>query len=281
MELVRSEVELKSADNGGFTGYASTFYTLDNHGDIVLPGAFQDGLVKFLDENFIGGAGHDWNNPLGKYTEAAEDRKGLLVVAKFSDTQAARDVRTLINDRVIRKLSVGMRLESVSHIKPPAVRKLWEDAGYRPTADDERALKRHQVVRLIHKAELMEVSPVTVPANDQARILSHKSDLPGDVSAYLTRIEQTARSIQSTALKLGRNDERVGLIYDAVCTLAGTIAAIGAKVSIEVKSEEVCGIAHMDADADAGAYTQSQPASLEDDAVLRLKLAMALTGCQR
>ena len=267
MELRRSETELKSADNGGFTGYASTFYTLDSHGDIVLPGAFQDGLLKFLDENFIGGSGHDWDNPLGKYVEAAEDRKGLLVVAKFSDTQAARDVRTLINDKVIRKLSVGMRLERVSHIKPEAVRKLWDDAGYRPTPDDERALKKHQVVRLIHKAELLEVSPVTVPANDQARILSHKSDMPGDVAAYISRIEQTARSIKSTAVKLGRDDERVELIYNAVCKLAATIAAIGANVTIEIEP----------------APAPDKPdtsASLNDDAVARLKLAMALTGCQ-
>lgn len=264
MEVCNREINLKAADNGGFTGYASTFYTLDNHGDIVLPGAYKDGLPKFLEENFIGGAGHNWDNPLGKYTEAEEDRKGLLVVAKFSDTAAARDVRTLINDKVIRKLSVGMRLETVSHIKPPAVRKLWEDAGYRPTPDDEKALARHQVVRLIHKASLMEVSPVTVPANDQARILSHKSDLPGDVAAYLSRIEQTARSIQSSALKLGREDGRVEQIYAAVCELAGTLAAIGAKVTITAEPEP-----------EPEPATKS--ASLDDDQ-LRLGLALALAG---
>jgi HK97 family phage prohead protease len=187
----------KSIVEGGFEGYASTWYNIDHHGDIVVPGAYRDGLAKFLDENFVGGSGHDWNRPIGRFTTAVEDDRGLYVVAKYSDVEAAREVRTLINDRVIQKLSVGMRLQTVEHLKPNAVRSLWKNsAGYTPTEDDLAALDKHEVIRVIRKAQLLEVSPVTVPANDNARIMAYKSaTAPNGVTAYLGRIEATVKSI--------------------------------------------------------------------------------------
>lgn len=203
----------KSNIEGGFEGYASTWHNIDHHGDIVVPGAYQHGLAKFLDENFVGGSGHDWNRPIGRFTTAVEDDRGLYVVAKYSDVEAAREVRTLINDRVIQKLSVGMRLQAVEHLKPHAVRSLWKNAGYTPTEDDHAALEQHEVIRVIRKAQLLEVSPVTVPANDNAKIMAYKSaSAPNGVTAYLGRIEATVKSIA----RMDPEDARISAIAKSV-----------------------------------------------------------------
>jgi len=210
----------KSNVEGGFEGYASTWYNVDHHGDIVVPGAYQQGLAKFLDENFVGGSGHDWNRPIGRFTTAIEDDRGLYVVAKYSDVEAAREVRTLINDRVIQKLSVGMRLQAVEHLKPQSVRSLWKNAGYTPTEDDQAALEQHEVVRVIRKAQLLEVSPVTVPANDNARIMAYKSaSAPNGVTAYLGRVEATVKSIA----RMDPDDARISAIAKSVKDLSVVI----------------------------------------------------------
>lgn len=243
----------KTAEGGGFEGYASTWFNIDRHGDLVMPGAYQDGLKKFLDENFVGGAGHDWNRPIGRYYSAKEDVTGLYVKAKYSDVEAAREVRTLINDGVIQKLSVGMRLKSIQHLKPKAVEALWSKHGYSPTDEDMEELGRLDVVRVIHKAQLLEVSPVTVPANDNAKIMAYKS-APGGVSAYLTRIEATAKSIA----KKDPEDVRISAIVQSVRQLLATVEALQSYETEEdmMESKEMDEEKEMDEDeamkADAG-----------------------------
>ena len=241
----------KSNVEGGFEGYASTWYNVDHHGDIVVPGAYQQGLAKFLDENFVGGSGHDWNRPIGRFTTAIEDDRGLYVVAKYSDVEAAREVRTLINDRVIQKLSVGMRLQTVEHLKPQSVRSLWKNAGYTPTEDDHAALEQHEVVRVIRKAQLLEVSPVTVPANDNARIMAYKSaSAPNGVTAYLGRVEATVKSIA----RMDPDDARIPAIAKSVKDLLVVIEDLQ-----RVEMEE-----------------PQQKAVVHNPSITRAKLALAL-----
>lgn len=198
----------KSAE-GDFEGYASSFYTLDRHGDIVLPGAYKDGLAEFLEDNFIGGKNHDHNNPLGKFYFAAEDKVGLYVKAQLSDIESARELRTLIRDGVIKKMSVGMRLQKISHVSPAKAKELQEKAGYQPDAEELELFDRLEAVRLIHKAQLFEVSPVTYPANKQAKIMAYKTGTPPNVERYTEKILQTARSIHDLSVKTGNEDARV------------------------------------------------------------------------
>jgi HK97 family phage prohead protease len=155
-----SDVTVKSS-SGGFEGYASTFYTLDKAGDVVMPGCYKDGLKEFLDDGFISGSMHNWTEPLGKYTEAYEDRKGLYVKGQFSDVDASKQMRTLMRDGVIKKLSVGMEPLQTSMVSPYELEQIWEKAGYKPDKDDLRRLKSAKTIRLIEKAKLLEVSPVT------------------------------------------------------------------------------------------------------------------------
>ncbi len=159
-------------------GYASAFNNLDDVGDIVAPGAFTDSLSEFVTSGFIGGLNHDWDNPIGRPLEAREDRKGLWIRGAISDTEAGRDCHILIKDGVITKLSIGFRtLKQVFLDTPNAVRDYWRTVGYAPTSDEWGRAK--QGARLITKAQLIEVSPVTVPANRLAEITAVKTNRNG------------------------------------------------------------------------------------------------------
>jgi len=73
--------------------------------DILAPGCFAQDLAEFLAEGFVSGINHDWDVPIGKPLEARETAEGLFVRASISDTAAGRDVRTLLRDGVVKRLS--------------------------------------------------------------------------------------------------------------------------------------------------------------------------------
>ena len=203
--LKTTDITLK-ANAGGFEGYASTFYTLDKAGDVVMPGCYKDGLAEFLQDGFVGGSMHNWTAPLGKYTDAYEDAKGLYVKAKFSDVVASKEMRTLMADGVIKKLSVGMEPTQTAMVSPPELEQIWEKANYKPDAAEMRRLKSAKTIRLIEKAQLLEVSPVTIPANDNARIMAFKSweSCPPAFKTFMSRAMQSARQMAGADLKAGR-----------------------------------------------------------------------------
>ena len=203
--MIRQTATIK-ASQGGFEGYASTFYSLDRAGDVVMPGCYQDCLKSFLSDNFIGGSMHDWKAPIGKYKEAYEDKKGLFVKGEFSDVAAAREMRTLISDGVVKMLSVGMEPIETSTVTPAELKTIWEKAGYQPDDAELRRLKSLKTVRLIEKANLLEVSPVTVPANTNARIMAFKSwpDCTPAFKTFVSRALQSARQMAGSDLRAGR-----------------------------------------------------------------------------
>ena len=62
---------------------------------------------------------------------------------------------------------------------------------------------------------------MTVPANDNAKIMAYKS-APGGVLAYLTRIEATAKSIANK----DPEDARVPAIVQSIRQLLATVEAL-------------------------------------------------------
>jgi len=184
-------LEIKNHDAGGFTGYGSVFCLIDRHRDIMVPGAFKSCIDDFLAEGFIGGVGHNHSAPIGRPVKAYEDQRGLVIEAKYSDVESARDARTLIADGVVRKLSVGFEPGEVTSLSRSEVEKLWADSNYSPRREDVRRLKSHASVRAILTVrKLFEVSPVTIPANDDCAITAFKS-APRSVVTWLGRIENT------------------------------------------------------------------------------------------
>lgn len=134
------------ATEGGIEGYAATFNNVDNVGDVILRGAFLKSLQsrkpKFCYQ-------HETDELIGVINSAVEDEMGLFIKASFAKTQCAQDARELVSIGAIGEMSIGYTVK---------------DAEYR--ADGVRVLK---------EIELFEVSLVTFPANDMAKITQVKS----------------------------------------------------------------------------------------------------------
>lgn len=144
---------LKSLEEDGiFSGYASVYNVEDNHNDIVLSGAFCNSLkkqkygrdIKLLWQ-------HDTSEPIGVFTKMVEDDIGLFVEGKLLlNVSRAKEAYSLMKEGALDGLSIGFTIKD-SEI-------------------DEKTGNR-----TIIEADLWEVSLVTFPANESARITSFKT----------------------------------------------------------------------------------------------------------
>ena len=144
------DVALKmDGDTGKFSGYASVFGGVDSYGDTILKGAFQHAIASGMPKMFFN---HSWDMPIGKWTKAEEDSKGLFVEGELTPgVSISSDVRAAMKHGTLDGLSIG---------------------GYLKKDDYEESDNG----RIIHKwSNLMEISPVVFPADKSARIISVKS----------------------------------------------------------------------------------------------------------
>jgi HK97 family phage prohead protease len=159
-------------EDGTFSGYASTFGNLDHGGDIVAPGAFSESIIAIK----ATGAPlpllwqHDYTRPIGGSEDLREDAKGLymqgfLVIDKVKQAQEAH---ALMQRKIVRAMSIGYRVIS-------------------STTDDVTG------IRTLKKVDLVEISPVTFPMNDLARIDQVKSILEGGKLPTLKEFESFLR----------------------------------------------------------------------------------------
>lgn len=149
------------AEAGVFEGYASVFHVSDSARDRVAPGAFRDSLDLHAQDGRLPPMlwQHDTKQPIGAWREMREDAHGLYVrgVLFVDDIPKAREAYRLLQENVVTGLSIGYRA--------------------RQSHRDEKSGDR--VLTVI---DLLEVSLVTFPANDHARIARVKSILQdGDV----------------------------------------------------------------------------------------------------
>lgn len=160
------------ADDGAFEGYASLFDRVDMSRDIVERGAF----AKALAAKGPGGIRmlfqHDPAQPIGAWTSIEEDDFGLKVRGRLSAGSArAREVRALIQDGALDGLSIGFKVAR--------------------GRTDPRTGIRH-----IREADLWEISVVTFPMQEGARIAVVKGTaLPStrEFERWLTRDAQLTR----------------------------------------------------------------------------------------
>jgi HK97 family phage prohead protease len=279
------------SDLGGFDGYASTWYTLDKVGDVIMPGAFKSDLPRFLNENFIGDINHNYGDPIGRFTESVEDGKGLYVKAVYSDVPRAKVVRTLINDRVIQTLSIGFVPKEVKYVSPDELKLIWAKGGYQPTPDDLERIKMVKKIKLITKAKLLEVSPTPVPVNDEARILSFKSweECPPAFKTFCRRVIQSCRQIAGVDLKAGRvlsskNEQRLRSVLDVLNSLTKEVnnLLLLAGSQMEEGPEEEEGVEPDEATEEPGELEESPEEEAQETATdaateaARLKLILEL-----
>lgn len=144
-----AQCEIKMSGERGFEGYASVWGSVDSYGDTVAQGAFK----KTLDERGMPKMyfGHRSDMlPIGKWTKAVEDEKGLFVRGELTPGRAfADEVYASLKHGTVGGLSIG-----------------FFDRGSEDLEGGGRLLKQ---------VELVEVSVVNEPAEKLARITSVKS----------------------------------------------------------------------------------------------------------
>lgn len=187
---------------GEFEGYAAGILNIDSVGDMILPGAFDDDIPRFLNEGAVCW-NHDWMTPIGKPVSAKEDAYGLYVKAQISKTSAGQDIMTLIRDGVIKKMSIGYRVKDYEWMDRAGLVS-YLDANCKPGKAaqilqqyDENDMSE---VFLLKKLKLYEFSPVTFPANNNANITNakglpfadHSKSVLAAVNEYATRARQVA-----------------------------------------------------------------------------------------
>lgn len=136
------------SDDGIFSGYGSVFNVVDSYQEVISPGAFAESLAAKKPAMLWQ---HRTSEPIGVYTEVREDAVGLYVEGKLAlKTSRGAEAYELMKMGALDGLSIGF---------------ITRDDSY----------DRVTQIRTIKKVDLWEISPVTFPANDAARITGVKS----------------------------------------------------------------------------------------------------------
>lgn len=132
--------------SGVFVGYASLFGRRDQAGDIVLPGAFTASLKRRQPADIRMLFQHDPAEPVGTWVDMREDHRGLRVTGRLDpNVQRGRELFSLLDSRGLDGLSIGFKTV---------------------TARRDRATG----ARLLQQVDLWEISLVTFPMLDGARV---------------------------------------------------------------------------------------------------------------
>jgi HK97 family phage prohead protease len=166
--LVLHEAKATSVkDPGGFEGYGAVFGNVDSWGDIIMPGAFKETIDQFLTNGFSA-IGHKWSDlPVATFDVAKEDSKGLWVEGTFHSDDFSQRARKILAERLDRGKTVGL---SIGFDIPQG------GSSWATGPNDE-----FTGIRLLHKINLLEVSLVNAPANDQALASNVKNRVCDDI----------------------------------------------------------------------------------------------------
>ncbi len=175
LRLDLHEVKFASDKTGVFSGYGAVTGNKDAGGDVIEKGAFRDTLRAWQDKGkfppmllqhgggFLGGAMDML--PVGKYTDMEENSKGLKLEGELFalNTERGQYIHEGMKAGSLDGLSIGYRVKEFV-------------LGTKPT-DPRRTIK---------SLDLVEVSIVTFPMNDKARVGAVKSDFdPRELEAML------------------------------------------------------------------------------------------------
>lgn len=140
-------------DDGTFEGYGSVFGVVDSYKEIVAQGAFSESLASLKTQGRMPALlwQHRAGEPIGVYTEVREDTVGLHVRGKLAlKTARGAEAHELLRMKALSGLSIGFMTREDSYDKLTGIRTL-------------------------RKVDLWEVSLVTFPANDAARVSAVKT----------------------------------------------------------------------------------------------------------
>jgi uncharacterized protein len=153
MEMLHKSFALsvKATDDAARTiqGYAATYGNVDLGGDMIVAGAFTDSLKVRMPKML---SQHDTCVLPGIWTKATDDSNGLLLDGLFANTPTGNEHYELTKMGALDRLSIGYTV-----------------------VDAEYATVDGQSVRILKTLDLWEVSIVTFPMNEQARITNVKN----------------------------------------------------------------------------------------------------------
>lgn len=203
--------EFKSADGEqpmSFSGYGSVFGTVDSYGDTVAKGAFKASLKEWKAKGklpklllqhgggFLGGA--DDLVPIGKWEEMREDDHGLFMRGHLFDagTDRVKATYAAMKAGELDGLSIGFNTRKS---------KMDNETG----------------IRTLTEIDLWEVSLVTFPANDPARVSDVRADaLPSEreFERWLRREAGLTEAQAKTVIAKGyRQVRREAMPSDEAC----------------------------------------------------------------
>ena len=164
-------LELKMVNGEGrFAGYASVFDVADNQRDIIVRGAFERSLsekrgsIRLLWQ-------HKQDEPIGVFSHIFEDQRGLYVEGSLIlAPPRGKEALALLKSGALNGLSIG-----------------FVPVEYHYTTEKN--------LRMITDLDLFEISLVTFPANENARV---------------TVVKGSQKNLSSFDLKLWRDAQKTG-----------------------------------------------------------------------
>lgn len=160
------------AEDGTFTGYGSVFGVVDSYREVVAKGAFKQSLrdLKAKGRPVPVLWQHRSDQPLGVYKSLSEDENGLLVTGQLlkDSVERAAEAYALMKAGAVSGLSIGYYVREDSY--------------------DEK-----ERIRTLKRVDLVEVSLVTFPANDDARVDTIKMKLAHGGLPTLSEFESILR----------------------------------------------------------------------------------------
>lgn len=202
--------------------YGLAFGNIDRVGDIIEPGACDKWLAGDEADMMALCWQHDRATVIGKITDKGVDDYGLWFEADILPTTAGKDAAILLKSGAVTRFSIGYRINQYRYEKR---------AGY------------EYDIRILSEIEVYEVSPVTVPANPKAKIVSAKNDednnnnpkpnqtmTPEEIKAMRESIEKAATEKASAELnarieEIKAKQEKIDAQEKAIDNLDQTIKA--------------------------------------------------------
>ena len=145
----------QSADTLHIKAYALAFGNVDSWGDIIAEGAV-DKFLKSADFSRMSLCyQHDTREVIGVITDAGVDEKGMWIEADVLPTTTGKDVQTLIRAGAVKEFSIGYYADEYHYEKR-------EEYQYE--------------IRVLDAITIVEVSPVTRAANENAVLIDAKNE---------------------------------------------------------------------------------------------------------
>ncbi len=274
--------------SGSLSCHPSTFFDLDDGGDIAMKGCYEDTSERFLKSGFTA-QDHDWSygGLKGFPVEFYETDFGPYSTFKFHSTPDAQELRVKCRERLEAgktvSISIGYEAKDVEVIYPHQYETRLKEVL--PQDKFESALQKARErkfsrIRLLKNVELYEYSVVVVPMNKNAAATGVKSSPVATTEKKVSEIsvdlkgqylgEYAGYSASAGAISRLSSSLMWGPVYDALCACgdceemdsAGRIAHLsGAFAEFSDMSLKVCQ-AMIDSGDDAGVKSVAE--SLKD-----------------